>query len=253
MMNAELQSVIRLQELDRQISTLEEWIAALPHHLREIEKQLNDITGAYGAVKQRLVDNQQHRRKYDIEIQALDQKISKYNGQLLDVKTNEEYRAFLTEIEFNKKEIRKIEDKILELMMAAEEDEKELKRTGAELKRQQQEVASEKQAAEIETRKKQGDLETLRVTRGQIQQFLSDTVLDLYGRIAKLRNGLVISEVRDQICTVCHVKLRPQTFNEVTRNLALIQCDNCSRILYWVPPAAATAPVPGPTEESNRE
>jgi len=253
MMNAELQSVIRLQELDKQISTLEEWIAALPHHLREIEKQLNDITGAYDAVKQRLADNQQQRRKHDLEIQTVEQKISKYNNQLLDVKTNEEYRAFLTEIEFNRKEIRKVEDKILELMMAADEDEKELKRTGAELKRQQQEVASEKQAAQAETQKKQNELETLRGTRGQIQQSLSDTVFDLYGRIAKLRNGLVIAEVRDQICTVCHVKLRPQTFNEVTRNIALIQCDNCSRILYWVPPAAATAPVPRPTEEPTRE
>jgi predicted nucleic acid-binding Zn-ribbon protein len=34
---------------------------------------------------------------------------------------------------------------------------------------------------------------------------------------------------------VCHVRLRPQVFNEVRRNEALIQCDSCLRILYFAP------------------
>jgi hypothetical protein len=36
---------------------------------------------------------------------------------------------------------------------------------------------------------------------------------------------------------VCHVRLRPQVFNEVRRNEALIQCDSCLRILYFAPAA----------------
>jgi uncharacterized protein len=252
-MNTELQSVIRLQELDKQISTLQEWIAALPHHLREIEKQLSEITATYEAVKQRMAANQQQRRKLDGDIQALEQKISKYNNQLLEVKTNEEYRAFLTEIEFNKSEIRKIEDRILDLMVAAEVDEKQLKETEVESKRQQQEVGREKQQAEADTRSKQQELDSLLATREQVTHTLSDTVLDLYTRTAKLRNGVVIAEVRDQICTVCHVMLRPQTFNEVMRNTGIIQCDNCSRILFWVPPAEPAAPANAFSGEPVRE
>jgi uncharacterized protein len=241
-MNTELQSVIRLQELDKQISTLQQRIAALPHHLREIEKQLSDITDAHATVKQRMASNQQQRRKFDGDIQTLEQKISKYNNQLLEVKTNEEYRAFLNEIEFNKNEIRKIEDKILDLMIAAEADEKELKETEAESKRQQQDVAREKQEAESETRGKQLEVDSLLATREQVMRALSDTVMDLYTRIAKLRNGTVVAEVQDQICMVCHVMLRPQTFNEVMRSQGIIQCDNCGRILFWVPPAEPAAP-----------
>ena len=40
----------------------------------------------------------------------------------------------------------------------------------------------------------------------------------------------------------CHVKLRPQIFNEVRRNDSLIQCDSCSRILYHVPAARPAQP-----------
>jgi predicted nucleic acid-binding Zn-ribbon protein len=40
----------------------------------------------------------------------------------------------------------------------------------------------------------------------------------------------------------CHVRLRPQVFNDVRRNAGIIQCESCSRILYYVPTApAATA------------
>jgi len=40
---------------------------------------------------------------------------------------------------------------------------------------------------------------------------------------------------------VCHVRLRPQVFNTVRRNDAILQCDHCNRILYFVPPPTVTA------------
>jgi predicted nucleic acid-binding Zn-ribbon protein len=253
-MNNELQSVIRLQELDKHIATRREWIDSLPQHLREIEKQLSDINAAYIAAKERLALNQRQRRQFDIDVQSLEQKISKYNNQLLDIKTNEEYKAFLHEIEFNKNEIKKIEDKILELMIAFEDDEKHLKQTEAELGRQQASVIREKQEAEATTEKKQKELDALMAERQEAAHSLSDTVMDLYDRTARLRGGVVVAEVQDQICTVCHVMLRPQTFNEVMRNAEIIQCSNCSRILYWNP---KTEPVPSPSapqaEEPARE
>ena len=240
-MNNELESVIRLQQLDDQISTLQQWIDALPLHLREIEKQLSDINQAHAAVKEKIAANLRQRKQYDGEVQMLEQKISKYNNQLLDVKTNEEYRAFLKEIEFGKVEIKKIEDKILELMIAAEGDDKHLKETEAELKRQQQDVDHEKRQAEAETQTKRQALDALLAARQTVVERVDDSVMDLYVRIAKLRSGVVVSEARNQVCTQCHVLIRPQTFNEVMRNSDIIQCFNCGRILYWIPPAEPTA------------
>jgi predicted nucleic acid-binding Zn-ribbon protein len=55
--------------------------------------------------------------------------------------------------------------------------------------------------------------------------------------VAKRRHGVAVAEARDGICTICHVRLRPQVFNTVRRNDEVIQCDSCQRILYFVPPA----------------
>jgi predicted nucleic acid-binding Zn-ribbon protein len=60
----------------------------------------------------------------------------------------------------------------------------------------------------------------------------------LFDHVAKSRRPLVVVEARDGLCTGCHVRLRPQVFNEVRRNDSLIQCDSCLRILYFVPAAA---------------
>ena len=49
-----------------------------------------------------------------------------------------------------------------------------------------------------------------------------------------------VAEARDGLCTVCHVRLRPQIFNEVRRNDGLHQCDSCTRILYFVPVPSVT-------------
>ena len=53
------------------------------------------------------------------------------------------------------------------------------------------------------------------------------------------RNGVAVAEARDGICTICHVRLRPQVFNTVRRNEEIMQCDSCNRILYFVPRAGA--------------
>ena len=66
--------------------------------------------------------------------------------------------------------------------------------------------------------------------------------MQIFERVAHGRKGVAVAEARDGLCVVCHVRLRPQIFNEVRRNDHLIQCDSCTRILYYVPPAPAHAP-----------
>ena len=61
--------------------------------------------------------------------------------------------------------------------------------------------------------------------------------------MSKQRKGLAVAEARDGGCTVCHVRMRPQMFNEVRRGETLIQCESCLRILYFVPQDAATQRV----------
>ena len=59
--------------------------------------------------------------------------------------------------------------------------------------------------------------------------------------LARRRNGIAVAPARDGICTICHVRLRPQVFNTVLKNEQIMQCDWCQRILYYVPKPAGAA------------
>src|SRR5205807_5364710 len=85
-------------------------------------------------------------------------------------------------------------------------------------------------------------LEKLRAERSELVRNIDPQVLAVFDLVARRRNGIAVAEARDGICTICHVRLRPQVFNNIRRNDSIIQCDSCQRILYFAPSAAAATP-----------
>jgi predicted nucleic acid-binding Zn-ribbon protein len=169
------------------------------------------------------------RRKYETAITDLRTKISKYRDQSLEVKTNEQYKALMHEIQFAEQEIGSNEDKILELMVNAELREKEVKAAEAELKAETAEIEIEKAHAREETAKDEKELAEWNAKREAARSAVDPDLIRHYERVLKFR-GSGLAEVRDQKCMGCSVMLRPQTFNEVKTG-KLIYCDSCQRIL----------------------
>jgi predicted nucleic acid-binding Zn-ribbon protein len=79
---------------------------------------------------------------------------------------------------------------------------------------------------------------------------LDKSLLSTFEQVARKRNGIAVAEARDGVCTICHVRLRPQVFNTIRRNDSILQCDHCNRILYFVHAPAATTPDTSPQPAS---
>src|SRR5438270_5320064 len=156
-MNPDLERLLSLQAADREISRLRQEIAALPKRISDVEAKLATAHAQVESAKSRLKAGETARRKYDSDIQAAQQKISKYRDQSLDVKTNDQYKALMHEISFAEQGIRDIEDKILEAMVDAEEQEKLLRAAEAELKKETAIIEREK--VEVRARTEQDEKE----------------------------------------------------------------------------------------------
>ncbi|MFZ0300126.1 MAG: C4-type zinc ribbon domain-containing protein [Candidatus Sulfotelmatobacter sp.] len=230
----EIENLLRLQEADKAIRRLQDEIAELPKRVAAIEHKLADtkaqLEKAQGAVKA----DEAARRKYDTAITDLRSKISKYRDQSLDVKTNEQYKALLHEIQFAEKEIAATEDKILELMVNADARDKEVKAAQAELKAEAAEIEKEKDDARQRTAEDEKQLVEWRAKRDQMRAGVNEDLLRHYERVSKFR-GSGISEVLDHKCMACQVMLRPQTYNDVRTGQQTVVCDSCQRILYFNP------------------
>src|SRR5579884_3539269 len=146
-MHPDLAHLIELERADREIARLSDEIATLPKHLAAIESKLADIKSRVQKAQEAIKAQEATRRRHESDIQDLQQKISKFKSQTLDVKTNEQYKALLHEIDFSEGEIRKHEDQILEGMSAIEALNSELKAVNEELKAQTAENEREKEAA----------------------------------------------------------------------------------------------------------
>ncbi len=239
----DLKLVIRLQEIDNRLADLAREISTLPKHIAEIEKKLLTHERRLEADRAALVANQKERKKCEGDIQVQEQKISKLKDQMLGAKTNDQYRAFQNEIDFCQKEIRKAEDRILELMSESEPLDKNVKAAEGALKAEKAEVEKEKQQARERTAVDEKSAADLNAERAQLVAGIAPAHYQQYERVRKARRGIGVAEAIEGRCSVCQIQMRPQFFQELRRGESFMQCESCTRILYYNPPVDVEAQV----------
>jgi predicted nucleic acid-binding Zn-ribbon protein len=232
----DLKLVIRLQDIDNRLTELSREIATLPKHIAEIEKKLGSHERKLEADRGALAANQKERKKSEGDIQIQQQKISKLKDQMLGAKTNEVYSAFQNEINFCEKEIRRLEDRILELMTESEPLEKNVKAAEGALKLEKAQVEGEKTQARERTAVDEKAAAELHTERAAIIAGITPTVYNNYERVRKGRRGVAVAEVVDGRCTACNIVLRLQYYQDLKRGESMLPCESCQRILYYNPP-----------------
>ena len=229
-----IENLLKLQDVDKEIRRLRDEIAELPKRVAVIEQKLAGTKAQLDKAQAAVKADEASRRKYDTNINDLRGKISKYRDQSLDVKTNEQYKALLHEIQFAEKEITANEDKILELMVNADARDKEVKAAQVELKAETAEIEKEKEQARQRTAEDEKLLAEANGKRDQLRSGVREDLLRQYERVSKFR-GSGIAEVFDHKCMGCQVILRPQIYNDVRSGKDVVSCDSCQRILYLSP------------------
>ncbi|MGA9352276.1 MAG: hypothetical protein WBV46_01210, partial [Terriglobales bacterium] len=126
--------MLQLQVADQQIRKLQEEIAELPRRIAVIEQKLAGTKAHLEKTRAAAKADENNKKKFESAIQDLQGKISKYRDQSLEVKTNDQYKALLHEIQFSEEEIRLNEDRILEVMVNVEARDKDVKAAEARLK-----------------------------------------------------------------------------------------------------------------------
>jgi predicted nucleic acid-binding Zn-ribbon protein len=235
-MHPERNLVSQLQSLDLRSAGLEKEIAALPKHIAAIEKALESHLRRLEADRAALSANQKERKKIEGDIQMHEQKISKLKDQMLGAKTNEQYRAFQHEIEYIENEIRKCEDRILELMSESEPLDAAVKKAEIALAEEKKVVEAEKKQARERTAADQAQLEQVRAERAATAKQISPATLSNYERIRKKWNGIAIAEANNGRCSACQIVLRPQFFQDLRKGDQLMTCESCGRFLIYNPP-----------------
>jgi predicted nucleic acid-binding Zn-ribbon protein len=236
-MSPDLQRLIKLQQLESTLADARATIAAHPQRLADADARLNESKQAVEAAKGRLKDNQEARRNLEKDVAVYQGRLTKFKDQLSLVKTNKEYQAMQHEIATAQSDLGGVEEKVLELMLEADTITADVKRTEAALTTRQKEIDKEKKELNEELASVDTSLKAASEARAELVKDLDARLMAIFQQVARVRKGIAISTAtRDGLCAACHVRLRPFVFQQIRQNDAIIQCESCHRILYWIPP-----------------
>jgi predicted nucleic acid-binding Zn-ribbon protein len=232
-----LDLLIEIQLADDELKDTESAIQSIPSKIEMLEKEINDVKQTLNEQEQRIQEIRKDYKLKEGDIAENESKIEKLGTQTFAVKTNEEYRAIINEIEFLKSENKKIEDAMIGLL---EEDES-LKKSLSKAESETEEYIAIRKEKLSALRTEQDSLsQKLNSVRAKFDAMfakLPDDIKDLYSKTKTVR-GNAVSLISDQICRGCSSILTPQVVNELKKRNKIITCDNCGRILIFVEPDA---------------
>lgn len=239
----ELAQLIELQELDLEINRISDRLENIPAEREQIENQFKKYAAQFLELKEKYELAVKNRKQKELELEESQRLHQKYKQDLMRVRNEKEYITALREIDITKKQISILETEVLQLMEEIEKMESELKVYEPDVELKRAETDSRMGALERERRQAELRLAELKTSREKLAGNLPENLLSMYERVARLRQGQALAEVRDGTCMACRMKVRPQVFSDVRRGDKLITCDNCSRILFYRPttPQAAEA------------
>jgi uncharacterized protein len=231
-MNSDLERLIALQRLDSSAQAAQRRLAEQPEREKALETRLQEAAGVLDAAKATLATNQTERRVLEKDLAAVQSRLSKFRDQLMEVKTNREYQAMQHEIGTAQDEVKALEGKLLERMIEADDLNAAVKQAEAALAAERKTVDEDRRGLLAEARDLEASLVHIAAERLETARSIDPSALAVFELVASRRGGVAVAEARDGICTICHVRLRPQVFNTVLKNDQIVQCDTCSRILY---------------------
>ena len=231
-MNPDLRNLIALQDLELKITSLQKQVADIPTIVQGFENELRRIKDEHEMHVARSKDLANRRRSLEGEVDMGRSKLSRLKDQLMAVKTNKEYTAMLHEIQMAEGQIRSEEDKILEIMEAMETEEKVLKGAEQDMRKKSAELTEGIRKTNDSAPLLETELEKLRQEKIQMESLIGADLLFRYRRIADARKGIALAEAKDELCSACHVRIRPQIYTELLRTENIHACDSCSRILF---------------------
>ncbi|MCC6143254.1 MAG: hypothetical protein IT368_05560 [Candidatus Hydrogenedentes bacterium] len=228
-----MNNLLLLQDLDLQIEKLKDRELEIPKQKGKFDIQKKRLDEELARSEDRVKQLQLEQRQCEGDIEQKQDQIKKYDGQLLNVKKNEEYQALLHEIDNLKKQIGQREERILNIMEDLDAAKASLEEDRKRIQAERRRIEDESGEIDKELAVAVSERQALEAKREPLNKEIEPALLSRYRRIrqAKQRGPAVVA-LNDESCGGCHMKVTPQIVNEVMGG-NVHACAHCGRLLYF--------------------
>jgi predicted nucleic acid-binding Zn-ribbon protein len=221
----------KLQQLDLELQEKQQELSDAESKLSDNKALLASET-RLASQKEILEDARKKQKNCEWELDDLQEKTGQVSGKLYGGKTKDpkELVNLEKEVKALKSQIKTKEDSLLGLMSRVEQIEADVKATVEQSEHLNREWAQRQETL----RPRKGELETelakLKGERTGLAQQVDSEALSVYERI-RLARGQAVVRVERGRCLGCHIAVPTSQWQKAKAG-DLIQCNNCSRILY---------------------
>ncbi len=220
-----------LQVVDNEIDALTRQAEKIPREIEALRLQVTDLHQDMETTKQHLIDLKKQYKLAEVDLKTSEDKISHYSVQLYSAKTNEQYKAFLNEIEAQKRSKAELEERMITILEETETTEGSIKVHQSDLEQAERNAQTEIEKLEATKHNLDQEIKSRGEEHQKIIAQLHKEFLRTYERIKTGKGGIAVVRITDERCGGCLTPLPPQLVEEVHTQDHLIFCEYCGRIL----------------------
>ncbi|MCF7907621.1 MAG: hypothetical protein K9L86_01940 [Candidatus Omnitrophica bacterium] len=229
----EIRKLVDLQEIDLEIHRLKkEKDIIKPAFLKEIKDAFEESKKNLVEFEEQLKNSQLQKKDREVELASKEESLRKSQGQLLQLKTNKEYHAKLTEIGSCKADISVAEEEVIKILDEIESKKDKLDQAKKVLAEEESKFKQNEKKIIEEIKEVETELLTLENKRRVIVNEIDKNIVSRYESLLKTRNGSAIVAVKSNSCSACYLSLTHQKVNAIKMYEDLVSCESCVRLLY---------------------
>lgn len=173
-------------------------------------------------------------KKFSDEAEIIQNKISNSERSLYDgtVKNPKELQSINLEIDSLRKRIASLDEEQLDYLYQIEELDEKIEAKRAALNSLEQTKRNQKDNFQIEIDQIQKENNRLDIEKKPILGQINDNFLEKYNLLRKTKNGIAISLIMDNACSMCGNGLPPMEVQKAKSSVDDINCSVCKRFLF---------------------
>jgi len=229
----EIVKLVDLQKIDRELFLLRrERDEDKPEQLAELDRVFADKRTALTQAEEGLKAAQLRKKEAELNVQSKEEAVAKANTDLFKLKSNDEYRAKLREIESLKLAVSAGEEGVLIAMEQIDAANTRVAAARDAFKVEEAGHDKEKKALEAGCRDIENRIRELEAQREIVKKTVDPQPLAAYERMVDKKEGLAIVPMDNDACGGCFMNQPPDTRNKVLAYREFIYCSNCARLLF---------------------
>jgi len=234
MYQKQIEQLVVLQTVDDEILLLEVEVRQAPLELSELEARLAQLKERQAQVQERIDILKGQQKRLEGEIEDDGHKIKKSKNKLMAVGNSKEYHAMMREMDSMEKLNRLREEERIAVMEEFERQDSAMQELATEIAGLMEGYDAKKATLDERVTKARTRLDSLGKRRSKAGKVVPPPILGRYEFIRSRIEHPVIVSVTEGICGGCHIRIPPQSYNELQKGKQILGCPNCQRLIYWV-------------------